>query len=411
METIERDLVIVGGGASGMAAAIAAKKTALGSRVAIVEKNQMLGRKLLASGNGKCNFSNCDCGIAQYNHSSRALIETMLHKMPPEETMLFLETLGVFSRQDSEGRVYPYTEQASSVKEAFEAQIRSHGIDCYFETTVLSAEKKEASFLLRLSQGETIKAKHLLLATGGKAGSIYGSDGSGYLLAKSFGHSLVPPHPALVQIKTSDQAFKNLKGVRAKGCVTLIQRGRVLASETGEIQFIENGLSGICIFDLSRYLPKENKSDIVLIIDLFPAYSETELCEKLTKRKEYFEGRKTEAFLEGLLNKKLIPIYLEKWAVSLRKNVAELSFGEIQALASLLKTWEVSVDGTKGWAEAQVTSGGISVSEINSETLESKIVSGLFLAGELMDVDGSCGGRNLQWAIASGLIAGKNAGK
>ncbi len=408
MNTIERNLLIAGGGASGIAAAVFALEILPGAQIALIEKNQMLGRKLAATGNGKCNFSNRDCGKSQYNKSAAALIEKMLEKMPPESISLFLEKLGVFSREDSEGRFYPYSEQAASVKEAFETELFGRGVDCFFNTEVIAAEEKGGNFYVRLGNGTSIKTKALLLATGGKAGTAYGCDGSGYKLAKAFGHSVASPHPALVQVTSPEPGFKEWKGVRAKGSVELWQNGKMLASENGEIQFTESGLSGICIFDLSRHWPEKNEG-LSVLADLFSGFTEQELTEKLIARKEYLSERTAGTFLDGMLNKKLIPGYLKRWDIDPKASLGTLSVLDMKTLSSVLKSWEIKVDGTKGWAEAQVTAGGIKVTEIDKETMESKIIPGLFFAGELIDVDGSCGGRNLQWAFSSGAIAGHNA--
>ena len=409
MENRKLILAIAGGGASGLMAAVSASRILPGKEIGIIEKNKMLGRKLAATGNGKCNFSNRDCSPAQYGGGNPELLRAVLKQMTPEDTISFLEGLGVFAREDREGRLYPYSEQASSVKEAFEAELFGRKAVTFLGKTVTMAEKKGGRFLIRLDDGSSIFSDKLILATGGKAGSAYGADGSGYQLAKSFGHTLVSPLPALVQLTADEKSFKELKGVRAKGRVTLYKDKKAIASEIGEIQFVEDGLSGICIFDLSRYCRTEAGETLTVQIDLFPEYNEKALAEKLTVRRDCLAARRAGDFLAGMMNKKLIPGYLKRWGVDQKLPLSALSFAEIRKLAEVLKSWNVEISGTKGWADAQVTSGGVCTSEINSETLESKLVAGLYFAGELLDVDGTCGGRNLQWAFSSGFVAGRNA--
>lgn len=409
MNNRNRVLAIAGGGAAGMMAAVSALRILPGKEIAIIEKNQILGRKLAATGNGKCNFSNRDCSPEQYNENAGDLIKKVYRQMPSSGTTDLLEALGIFAREDSEGRLYPYSEQAIAVREAFESEFAVKGADCFLGDPIVMIEKLTDLFLIHLESGAAIGSKKLILATGGKAGSAYGADGSGYAIAKALGHSIVSPLPALVQLTVSDSEFKELKGVRAKGRVTLRESKKMIASEKGEIQFTESGLSGICVFDLSRHCRTGKAQGLFADIDLFPDFSETALMDKLIARRDFLAGRTAGEFLEGMLNKKLIRGYLKRWAVDTELPLSALSFAEIRSLTSVLKSWSVAIAGTKGWNDAQVTAGGVSVSEIDPQTLESKIVKGLYLAGELIDVDGSCGGRNLQWAFSSGFIAGRNA--
>ena len=392
-----------------MMAAVSALRILPGKEIAVIEKNQILGKKLAATGNGKCNFSNRDCSLDQYNDGARDLVKNVFKQMSPAATASMFEELGIFAREDSEGRLYPYSEQAAAVREAFESEFAIKGADCFLGDPISWIEKPAGIFLIRLKSGAVIKSQKLVLSTGGKAGSAYGADGSGYVIAKTFGHSIVSPLPALVQLTASDREFKELKGVRAKGRVTLCESKQAIASERGEIQFTESGLSGICVFDLSRHYKPKTEHEIFADIDLFPDFSEQELMDKLIARRDFLAGRTAGEFLDGILNKKLIPGYLKRWAVDSELPLLALSFAEIRHLAAVLKSWEVTVTGTKGWSDAQITAGGVSVSEIDPQTLESKLVKGLYFAGELIDVDGTCGGRNLQWAFSSGFIAGRNA--
>ncbi len=247
-------------------------------------------------------------------------------------------------------------------------------------------------------------------ATGGKAGHKFGSTGDGYGFAKSLGHSLTRPLPALVQIVSDERFSEKLKGVRAKGLAILARGEDIIAQEAGEIQFTGDGLSGICIFDLSRYLG-ERPEEYHVRIDLFPDYSQSEMLNMMKARKASLEGRCAEALLKGMLNEKLIPVYLELSEIRADSPIEEVEESKMLSLAGQLKDHRIGIKGTKGWIEAQVTAGGINSNEIYAAGLESRLVPGLFFAGEILDIDGKCGGWNLQWAWSSGWTAGLHAAR
>ncbi|MDD2215250.1 MAG: NAD(P)/FAD-dependent oxidoreductase [Eubacteriales bacterium] len=399
---------IIGGGASGMMAAVSAAEIIPGIEIGIFEKNDRFGRKILATGNGKCNFSNRNCSYKEYRGQDPLFAQKALEAMDPRDTVLFFEKLGIFTREDKQGRLYPYSEQALSVKEAFETMLKALNVRCILGKAVTKIEKTEKGFGIILSDEEHYEAETLIIATGGKAGSQFGVTGDGYRMAKDFGHTLISPKPALVQMNTSDIHFKTLKGVRAKGGVTLIQGGKPLAYEKGEIQFADTGLSGICIFDLSRFL-EPGTNEAYVEIDLFPDFTREILLEKLIKRRNYLRNREVETFLEGMMHKKLIPAYLNRWNIDKALPLDVLFFEDFKKLAGILKSWKVPITGTRGWQDAQITAGGIHVGEVNSGTMASKLTPGLYFAGEILDIDGRCGGWNLQWAWSSGYLAGRNA--
>lgn len=379
---LDRNITVIGGGASGMAAAISAARQSAG-KVRLIEKNSELGRKLLATGNGRCNLSNTSCEGA-------------------EKTLDFFSELGLLMRVEEEGRVYPYSEQASAVRDALLNEMEDRKVEILCDTEVRTAEKKDSSFVITTADGKEFRADALILATGGKAGPQYGSTGDGYRFAKAFGHSVVRLMPSLVQMVSEDPFFKELKGVRAKGKVDLIQEEKVIDTETGEIQFTEEGLSGICIFNLSRNYVRGD----IIRIDLFPGYGKDGLEDIISRRAGTLGNRSMSQFFNGVLHKKMIPVVLAKLGLDKDRKAAGLDMKEIRDMVRFLKGWDISISGTKGWKEAQVTAGGIDLNEIDPETMESKLVPGLYFTGELLDFDGKCGGYNLQWAWSSGLIAG-----
>ncbi|NLY70154.1 MAG: NAD(P)/FAD-dependent oxidoreductase [Clostridiales bacterium] len=401
-------IAIIGGGASGMMAAISAGRVIPGEDIVLIEKNDRLGRKILATGNGRCNFSNINCSWKDYGGQDPLLVKEAFKSLSPKDTISLFEELGILSKEESEGRLYPYTEQAASIKQSLELKLKDLNVSIILGYKVKDVRIIEKGFEIILTYGKTVSAQNVILATGGKAGSQFGSTGDGYLIAERLGHSLNTPLPGLVQMTSEDESFKELKGVRAKGRVTLLQANNVLDSELGEIQFTEDGLSGICIFNLSRYL-KPHIKDYFVDIDLFPSYDEKALLEKLAYRKKHLKDRKVENFLFGILKDKLVPVYLKRWGIDDRLPVETLSFDDLRHLVKVLKSWIVAINGTRSWENAQVTLGGIKSSEVNRQTLESKLVPGLFFAGEILDVDGKCGGWNLQWAWSSGYLAGSKA--
>lgn len=401
-------LIVIGGGPAGMCAALSAAKFIPGEQILLLEKNDVLGKKLLATGNGRCNLSNVQCDWQEYGGQEAEFTRDALMALDPEKTRSFFEEIGLMTRVEEEGRVYPHSGHGASVKESLENALLESNIDLQLSTTVLGLEHGPHGFLVRTETGERYDSNLVLLATGGKAGGQFGSTGDGYGFAKSLGHTLVRPLPALVSLRSGDPAFRNLKGVRARGTVTLFQSGSAVASSRGEIQLNQEGLSGICVFDLSRHY-RPDLPDAYVTVDLFDGYSEAILQEVLVKRKAILGARRADRFLDGLVHPKLADLLTIRWGVQSDALIRDLDDTTLKRLIPILKQWKVPVEGTKGWNDAQVTRGGVSCKEVNPATLESKLAPGLFFAGELLDVDGACGGWNLQWAWSSGYLAGKSA--
>ncbi len=354
--------------------------------VRIIEKNDILGRKLLATGNGRCNLTNLHCKDAI-------------------ETICFFADIGLLTRVEDEGRVYPYSEQAASVQEILSDTLRHLNIEILCGREAESIERKDTGFKILIKDHEAIKTDILIIASGGKAGPQYGSTGDGYRWVKTLGHTIVRPMPSLVRLVSDSSFFHQLKGIRAKGSTELVRMNKAVDRETGEIQFTEDGLSGICIFNLSRHYEKGD----TIRIDLFPDYDKKALRELLIKRMKTLGDRNIRELLSGLLNKKMIPVILDENGLDGERRAETLNQEEILKIVHFLKEWNISISGTMGWKEAQVTSGGVDLAEIDSDTMESKLVQGLYFAGELIDVDEKCGGYNLQWAWSSGIKAGKYA--
>ncbi len=367
-----------------MAAAISAARQGA-KAVRLLEKNSILGRKLLATGNGRCNLTNTNCRES-------------------EATLRFFAEFGLLTRSEAEGRVYPYSEQAAAVQEALINELRNLKVEVVSNVEVQAIEKANPGFHI-ISGKNRYYSETVILTTGGKAGPQYGSTGDGYRFAKALGHHVVRPKPSLVQMVSDRTFFKEIKGVRAKGQVELLRGVEVVDREAGEIQFTEDGLSGICIFNLS----KEYALGDIISIDLFPDYSEETLEDMFINRKLTLHSRRLAEFFDGMLNKKLIPVLLAELSLDINRKAAGLSRENITNMVSLMKNWKIPITGTKGWKDAQVTAGGVDLAEIDLNTMGSVLVPNLYFAGEVLNVDEKCGGYNLQWAWSSGIIAGKSA--
>lgn len=406
----QKTVVVIGGGAAGMVAAITAARQ--GAKVTILEKNDRVGRKLLATGNGKCNFSNSFCTFRDYAGENAEFIRAALSGFDLSKTLDFFEGLGIIHREESGGRLYPYSEQGSSVLDALREELACQNIEIIFGSRVVDVFYADPLYTVTTEKRLKLTAHAVILTTGGKAGPQYGSTGDGYDIASALGHMILEPRPALVQMASDQKFFSQLKGVRAKGTVILLQNLEILASETGEIQFTESGLSGICIFDISRFMQRlQDPRECSISIDFMPEWNEQDLNAMFTKRIMALEHSMADHLLNGILHKKLIPVVLRECKISPQARIKELKNLEIARLVKLLKDWRIPVVGTRGWEDAQVTTGGVSTNEVNPVTMESRIASNLYFAGEILDVDGKCGGFNLQWAWTSGALAGQHAGQ
>ena len=381
-------VAVLGGGASGIMAAITAKN--YGADVVLLEKNSRIGKKLLMTGNGRCNLTNMKLKAEDYNS---AFVCDALAAFSQEDTVEFFRKAGLLTFSDEEKRVYPVTNQASAVLEILLLELERKNIPVICNFDVKAVEKRQNGFVVSDKNGKEIFADKIVVALGGKAAPSTGSDGSGYRLLEALGHSVAPLDKALVQLKTD----RGIKGVRVNARATLKDM-----TELGEVQFTEYGLSGIPIFNLSGYA----KEGDIITLDLLPDYTEEELFCYLKTR----SNQRLETYLVGIVNKQLGQMLLKECELGrLSRESRDLQDFEIRKIAAKIKNWHFTVIGKMPWENAQVTKGGIAVSEIFSKTMESKLVSGCYITGEMLDVDAPCGGYNLQWAWSSGFLAGKSA--
>lgn len=398
-------ILILGGGASGIMAAIIAAR--MGADVAILEHTKKIGKKILATGNGKCNLTNSCQESWCYRGDDVEFPFQSLALFSEKDTRKFFEDLGILLKEKN-GYWYPYSGQAATILEALQAELERLSVPIYYDIEIKKIEFQE-NRILCFAEDIVFQMDKLILATGAKASPKTGSDGSGYELLKQTKHTLISPVSALVPLVVEGN-FKSIAGVRTDARVWVTEDGKEMAEDIGELQITDYGLSGIPIFQISRFAARalEKRHRVRVHIDFFPKLSLEQLQNCLQKQLEKKE-KTLEEILQGFFHKKLASFCIKQVNLSLRQK--KLTRKEEDRLISILKDFVVSIQDTRNFEQAQVCAGGVSTKEICSATMESKLHSNLYFAGELMDVDGACGGYNLQWAWTSGYLAGKNAAK
>jgi predicted Rossmann fold flavoprotein len=405
-------VTVVGGGSSGMMAAVSAARA--GAAVMLLERKDRVGKKLLATGNGRCNLTNTDGSLSRFHGGDRAFIAGVLTRFPAASAIQFFEELGIACTLEGEGRVYPRSGQASAVLDVLRWELERLKVDVRTGYEVKRIAPADDGFSLALAAGGELAAGRLVEACGGSAAPQFGSDGSGQRLAAALGHRLVEPVAALVPLRLRADFLRKLKGVSFAGRGEVRCGDEVLRGEEGEFLFTDNGISGPPVLQLSRAaaVALQKKREPRIVLDLFPGTTLEQLDDALTIRFRRQGGKSLADGLVGLLNKRLIPVLLSAAGIDYQAlPCADVSQAARNALARLLKSWSLAIFGTMPWPEAQVTAGGVSLQDVNAETLESRLVPGLYFCGEVLDVDGDCGGFNLQWAWASGWLAGQSAAR
>lgn len=403
-----QDVIIIGAGASGMMAAITAARR--GQSVLLLEHMDKLGKKLLATGNGKCNFTNQKMSLDCY-YGDMTLAKTVLSQFTVAQTLSFFREIGIWPKEKN-GYYYPNSGQAASVTEALLAELKRCGVTLYTSCHISEITETKYGFEVESSLG-TFTGRKLLYATGLRAAPKLGSDGSAFSILKDFGHRFTPILPALCGFEASGFSFRKVSGVRTDATLTLYIDGKPEKTERGELQLTDYGISGIPVFQLSspavRALYK--KKTVQMQIDFLPDFTQTDVLEELKRRFLRDTGcRCIQDALCGLLNNKLINALLHTAQIDGTKDCGTLSKKEEVSLCSAMKECLVTLQKVRDFSFAQVCTGGIRTEDIHMQTLESRIVPGLYFAGELLDVDGICGGYNLQWAWASGYVAGRAVG-
>lgn len=406
----KKQVIVAGGGAAGMMAAIASRR--LGAEVMILERNPRVGKKILATGNGRCNFTNINAGTDFYHGSNPKFVHGALAQFTVDDTIRFFEELGIAHKVEDFGKVYPMSDQASSILDVLRYELSELGVTIICDAFIKEIKRADSRFKIELADGQIHQGDRVIMATGGKAMPASGSDGNGYELASRLGHSKVDPFPALVQLMLEGSFFKRIEGVKFVGTAEILHRNKTMATDRGDILFANYGVSGPPILQISRIageLLKQGK-EAQLKITMMDMMRKDELKDLLSRRFQNGPRKPVDFSLVGLLNKRLIPVVLKEAGIDdINRPAASLLNSEKQRITDILTDWRFKIRGTRGWSSAQVTAGGVDTGEIDPSTMESKLVKGLFFAGEIMDIDGQCGGFNLQWAWSSGYIAGQNA--
>ncbi len=400
-------IIVVGGGCSGVVAAINAKNK--DNEVVILERNNTLLKKLLLTGNGRCNYFNETYSIDNYHSNNIDLVNDFISDKNITMSKEFFDNLGIVPKIKN-GYYYPYSNQAVSIKDILVNEVNRLGIKVIYDTYVEDIEKED-KFIIKTNNEEYICDK-LILSTGSFAYPKTGSDGHGYSILEKLGHTIIKPVPALVQLNANSKYLKDWDGVRSDVYLELFEDGEYLTKEEGEIQFTNYGISGICTFNLSHFISRgleENKKYVVKInfVPFIKTLISPWLYEYANKNKE----KDIYELLEGFLNKKLIPIILKESNIKSSKKYDELTKEEKVKLINSLRHFKVEITSTKGFDSSQVCNGGVSLDEININTMESKIVKDLYIIGELLDINGNCGGYNLTECWISGILSGKSIGE
>lgn len=380
------DIAVIGGGASGLACAVRLKELDKNLSVVIIEKGERAGKKIAASGNGQGNVSNVDLGAEHYHGSCAFLAE----KLCSERLYNPLEIFDFLFASDRLGRIYPAGKQGSALSDCLLRKVENLGIELKLATEVTEITK---GFSLTLLNGEKLLASRVVLAAGGKAQKQFGTDGGGYVLAQSLGHTVTPLYPSLVQLKCDTRYIKTLKGIRTECKVTaLSEKGDILGTATGDVIFTDYGVSGNAIFYVSAYCAGVDK--VTLSLEFLPDISEEQIIADVENKRA--KGYPQSELLCGTLHNQVG-----------RAVMRRCESNDARTVARTVKNFTLAVDGSLGFDYAQVTKGGVPASEIDDK-LQSKVVPNLYLTGEVLDVDGDCGGYNLTWALVSGMHAAKS---
>jgi predicted Rossmann fold flavoprotein len=399
-------ILVLGGGASGMMAALTAAESGK-HRVMLVERQARVGRKLLATGNGRCNLTNLHAGPTRYHGQEAAFCEPALEKFDVQATLAFFASLGLITVAEPSGRVYPFSDQANSVVDVLRFALEQRGVEVHTSCEVTKLWKRRDGYLLKTTGGDFAGEK-LIVAAGGAAGGKLGGTMDGYEILQSLGHHCTRLFPALVQLVTAETVTRALKGIRAQAQVRLLHRGEILAESRGEIQFTETGVSGPAIFEISR-AASAGPSGTQIHLDLTPQMTWEQLSDLLLQKQALLPQHGSEDLLTGILHNRLGKILVREAGIPADLPMEQLSAHQLRCLAALVKDFILTYNGTQGMDSAQVTAGGITTAEFDPETLESRLAPGVYACGEVLDIDGDCGGFNLQWAWSSGRLAGSCA--
>lgn len=402
----KKDIIIIGGGASGLFAALLIKSENEKLSVAVLESSDRVGKKLLVTGNGRCNLTNVNLTPEMYHGSFKYCAEHLLKACPPQKIIDIFHNFGLPTTIEQGGLVYPRTKQANSVLDILRLNLRNYSVEIYTGSKVNSISYHCGGYQLKTENGDYF-AKKVIVATGGKAAPSTGADVSIFEALKKMGHTITPLYPTLCPVTVKSPYLKSLKGLRVKATVSLVKDNRVIKSESGELQFAENALSGICIFNLSRLANTMDNTEIS--VNLYEDFSVNDILTLLEKKLRRLKGINTaEDLLTGMFSKMLSLALLKESGILPSSPISELDKNSLKRLAETITDFRFGVLPHNDFSKAQATAGGVLGKEIDMSTMESKLLRGLYIVGEATDCDGDCGGANLQYAFASAYIAAKD---
>jgi predicted Rossmann fold flavoprotein len=399
------DIAIIGGGAAGSIAGIFSSKN---KRVILIERNDKIGKKILATGNGRCNITNINTSYSKYYGATPKFIDIVLNKFNVKKTMSFFNGLGLILKEENEGRIFPRNNQAQSVVDAINHELNRRNVTIKTNSLVRKIAKS-STWEITLEDGEKIIADKLIVTTGGKAAYQFGSSGDGYFWLDKLGHHIIDTYPALVPIETKEIWVKLAQGIKIEGKIATILDNKQIFEKTGDILFTHYGISGPAAMAQARFIAPNINKNIKIHIDIFPDKSAHEIDEMLREIIDTSGKKSIKNCLSGAIPNNLSNLLLKNLNIDPDSKSAEISKINRKKIAETLKNIELTPLKLRSLKEAQVTSGGIDTKEINPDTMESKIIPNLYLAGEIIDVDGESGGYNLQWAWSSGYLAGTSA--
>ncbi len=402
-EKIMSNIVIIGAGAAGMAAAI----TAAGHpehHITLLERQSRVGKKLMATGNGRCNLTNTGASPAHYHGAESDFVKSVLHRFPPEAVLEFFRSLGLLTTEEYGGRVYPKSGHASSVLDVLRLGLEQENITLITDAQVEYLRREKDGFAVSYD-GNKICADKVIVACGGCAGSKLGGTMDGYHLLRAMGHSRTALYPALTQIRTAPEYPKAMKGIKVEARAQVLRGREILSEALGDVLFSDSGVSGTAVFEISRAAASGGEG-LDLMIDFFPEWKENDLYQYLKGQAAKHPNLTAEKLFTGALQSRVGQTLCKAAKVPPQSPAESLRDRDLRNLSKAAKAFYLPITGVSGFETAQVTAGGIQTAEFNPSTMESRLVPGLYACGEVLDVDGDCGGYNLQWAWASGMLAG-----
>ena len=403
-------IIVIGGGASGLVSAIFAKNT--NNEVIILEKNNIAGKKILITGNGKCNYFNEDFTINHYRSTNIKILSNIINNENKNKVLELFNNIGILPKIKN-GYYYPNSNQAITIRESLVKECLLKGIEIKYNTIVENIEYNNNKFKITTTNN-TYTCDKLIISTGSKSAPNTGSDGFSYQMLPKFNHTIIKPLPALTPLNCEGNFFKDISGVRTDAGITMMENNNIISKETGELQITNTGISGICVFQLSGRIIRsiENNNKVEVSINFLPELNlnnTKEVVNFLNNRNNIVKNRTISELLDGLLNYKLVNLFLKLSKINRDTNWNNLTKEEKEKLSKYLYSFKLKIQNSYSFDKSQVTSGGIPLTEININTMESLKQKNLYLTGELLDVDGDCGGYNLAFAWLSGIIAGSNA--